>query len=181
MPGYNLLCRLLDHVVTVPSRDGDESDSLGVIADLLDEVGGFLDDFLESLLRPLGSVHLVDSNDELSDTEGEGEERMLTSLALLGDTSLELTLTTGNDENSTISLGGTGDHVFDEVTMARGVNDLYNEIESVGVIIVGTRVAGSKKIKTHSDHVLRSLELPESDIDCDTTFTFGLQLIEDPS
>ncbi|KAF1761686.1 hypothetical protein GCK72_009942 [Caenorhabditis remanei] len=31
------------------------------------------------------------------------------------------------------------------------------------------------------DVVLSSLELPESDIDGDTTFTLGLQLVEDPS
>jgi hypothetical protein len=75
----------------------------------------------------LGGVHLVDGNDELPDTEGIGEERMLTSLALLGDTSLKLTMTTGNDENSAISLRGAGDHVFDKVTMARGVDDLNGE------------------------------------------------------
>ena len=52
---------------------------------------------------------------------------MLTSLALLGDTSLKLTMTTGNDENSAISLRGAGDHVFDKVTMAGGVDDLNGE------------------------------------------------------
>ena len=33
---------------------------------------------------------------------------------------------------------------------------------------------------THSDHVLGSLELPEGDIDGDTTLTLGLQLVQDP-
>jgi len=46
---------------------------------------------------------------------------MLTGLTILGDTSLELTSTSGNDEDSTISLGRTSDHVLDEVTMARGI------------------------------------------------------------
>ena len=72
----------------------------------------------------LGGVHLVDGDDELPDTEGEGEQGVLTSLAILGDTSLELTSTTGNDEDSTISLGGTSDHVLDEVTVTGGVDDL---------------------------------------------------------
>ena len=49
---------------------------------------------------------------------------MLASLAILGDTGLELTGTTGDDEDSAVSLGGTSDHVLDEVTVARGVNDL---------------------------------------------------------
>lgn len=73
----------------------------------------------------LGGVHLVDSDDELTDTEGEGEESVFTGLAILGDTSLEFTSATGNDEDSTIGLGGTSDHVFDEVTMAGGVDDLW--------------------------------------------------------
>ena len=44
---------LLQHVVSVPSGDGDEGNSLWVVSDLLNEVGGFLDDFVETLLTPL--------------------------------------------------------------------------------------------------------------------------------
>lgn len=44
---------LLQHVVTVPAGNGDESDRLGVVTDLLDEVGGLLDDFVETILAPL--------------------------------------------------------------------------------------------------------------------------------
>ncbi len=112
---------VVDHVVTVEARDGNESNRLGVVSDLLDEVGSLLDDFLETGLGPLGGVHLVDGNDELLDTESVGEESVLTGLAILGDTSLELTSTGSNDENSAISLGGTSDHVLDEITVTRGV------------------------------------------------------------
>jgi hypothetical protein len=49
----NALVGLLQHVVSVPSRDGDEGNGLGVVTDLFDEVGGFLDDFVETLLTPL--------------------------------------------------------------------------------------------------------------------------------
>ena len=81
----------------------------------------------------LRGIHLVDGDDELPDTEGEGEESVLAGLAILGDTSLELTSTAGNDEDSAVSLGGTSDHVLDEVTVARGVNDLgENENISTG-------------------------------------------------
>ena len=81
----------------------------------------------------LGRVHLVDGDDELTDTEGEGEEGVLASLAVLGDTGLELTGATGDDEDGAVSLGGTSDHVLDEVTVARGVNDLgENENISTG-------------------------------------------------
>jgi len=139
---------VVNHVVSVESGDRNESNRLGVVSDLLDEVGGLLDDFLETSLGPLGGVHLVDGDDELLDTESVGEESVFTSLTILGDTSLELTSTSGNDENGTISLGSTSDHVLDEITMTRGIND--------------------------GDIVLRSLELPESNINGDTTLTLGL-------
>ena len=144
----------LNHVVTVETRDGDKGNVLGVVADLLDETGGLLDDLLVTGLGPLGGVHLVDGNDELLDTKGVGEKGVLTSLAILGDTSLELTSTGGNDENGAVSLGGTSDHVLDEITVTGGVDD--------------------------GDHVLGGLELPQGDIDSDTTLTLGLQLVEDP-
>ena len=72
----------------------------------------------------VGGVHLVDGDDELSDTEGESEQSVLTGLAILGDTSLELTGTTGDDEDSAISLRGTGDHVLDKISVTGGVDDL---------------------------------------------------------
>lgn len=84
----------------------------------------------------LGSVHLVDGDDQLTDTESEGKQRVLTSLAILGNTSLELTGTTGDDEDGTIGLGGTGDHVLNEITMSRGIDDLsgggFNDNINVG-------------------------------------------------
>lgn len=112
----------LDHVVTVESGDGDEGDVLGVVSDLLDEVGGLLDDLLVTVLGPLGGVHLVDGDDELLDTKGVGKQSVLTSLTILGDTSLELTSTGSDDENSAVGLGGTSDHVLDEITVTGGVN-----------------------------------------------------------
>ena len=113
--------RNLEHVVAVEAGDGDERDSLGVVADLLDEVGRLLDDFLETGLGPLGGVHLVDGDDELLDAKRVGEKSVLTRLTILGDTSLELTSTGSNDEDSAVGLGGTSDHVLDEVTMTGGV------------------------------------------------------------
>jgi len=145
---------VVDHVVAVEARDGHERNSLGVVTDLLDEVGRLLDDFVESILGPLGGVHFVDGNDELLDTQSVGEEGVLTGLAILGDTGLEFTGTGGNDENGAVGLGSTSDHVLDKVTVTRGVND--------------------------GDHVAGGLELPESDIDGDTTLTLGLQLVQNP-
>jgi hypothetical protein len=79
---------------------------------------------------------------------------VLASLAILGDTSLELTSAGGDDENSAIGLGGTSDHVLDEVTVTGGIND--------------------------GDLELGGLELPQSDIDGDTTLTLSLELVKNP-
>ena len=49
---------------------------------------------------------------------------MLASLAVLGNASLEFTGATSNDENGTVGLGGASNHVLDEITVTRGVNDL---------------------------------------------------------
>lgn len=111
----------LKHVVAVETRDGDEGNVLGVEADLLDEGGGLLDNLVETSLGPLSGIHLVDGDDELLDTEGEGEQSVLTSLAILGDTSLELTSTGSNDENGAVGLRGTSNHVLDKITMTRGI------------------------------------------------------------
>lgn len=146
--------RLLEHVVAVETRNGDESNSLWVVADLLDEGRRLLDDFVESILRPLSGVHLVDGNDQLLDTESVGKQSVLTGLTILGDTCLKLTSTSGNDENGAVGLRSTSNHVLDKVTVTWGIND--------------------------GDIVFGSLELPESDINGDTTLTFGLQLVQNP-
>ena len=115
--------RDVDHVVAVEAGDRHERDSLGVVANLLDEVGRLLDDLVESLFGPLGGVHLVDGADELLDTQCVGEQSVLTSLAILGDTGFELTSAGGDNENSAVGLRGTSNHVLDEVTMAWCVDD----------------------------------------------------------
>merc|ERR1719486_609017 len=79
---------------------------------------------------------------------------MLPGLAVLGDAGLELSSSGGDDEHTAVSLGGTGDHVLDEVTMSGGIDD--------GHVVLG------------------SLKLPESDVDGDTTLTLGLQLVQHP-
>ncbi|KAH3667230.1 hypothetical protein OGAPHI_002879 [Ogataea philodendri] len=147
--------RSLDHVVTVPTRNWDEWNSLRVVTNLLDEVRGFLDNFLKSGLVPLNRVHLVDSNNQLSDTKGESKQSVLSGLTVLGDTSLELTGTTCNDQDSTVSLGSTSDHVLDEISVTWSVND--------------------------GNVILWSLELPQSNIDSDTSLSLSLQLVQNPS
>ena len=79
---------------------------------------------------------------------------MLSGLTVLGDTSLELSDTGGDDEDGTVSLRGTGDHVLDEVSVTGGVND--------------------------GDVVLGGLELPQGDVDRDTSLSLGLELVKNP-
>ncbi|KAH3661722.1 hypothetical protein OGAPHI_005900 [Ogataea philodendri] len=147
--------RSLNHVVTVPTRNWDEWNSLRVVTNLLDEVRGFLDNFLKSGLVPLNRVHLVDSNNQLSDTKGESKQSVLSGLTILGDTSLELTGTTSNNQDSTVSLGSTSDHVLDEISVTWSVDD--------------------------GNVVLWSLEFPQSNIDSDTSLSLSLQLVQNPS
>ena len=61
MEPSHILAGFFQHVVAVPARDGHESNTLRVVADLLDEGGGFLDNFVETIFTPLhrssGKLH----------------------------------------------------------------------------------------------------------------------------
>merc|ERR1712002_244329 len=154
-PGH--LLGFLQHVVSVPSGDRAENDFLRVVPDLLDVTLDFLTDFQETGLAVRsrgGGVHLVDTDDELLDSQGVGEKSMLAGLAFLGNTSFELTSTGGDDEHTAIGLGGSGDHVLDEIPVARGVDD--------------------------GDVIVFGLELPQGNIDSDTTLALGLELVQHP-
>ena len=81
----------------MPARDRNESNILRIVSNLLDEVGCLLDNFFISGFGPLGGIHLVDGNNKLLDTQSVSQESVLTSLTILGDTSLELAYTSSND------------------------------------------------------------------------------------
>jgi hypothetical protein len=93
-----------NHVVTVPTGDGDERNSLGIVTDLLDKVGNFLDDFFVTGFGVVVGVHLVDGDDQLLDTQSEGQQGVFTSLTVLGNTGFEFTSTGSNDQNGAVSL-----------------------------------------------------------------------------
>lgn len=90
----------------MPSGNRDEWDVLGVITDLLQEIGGFLDDFVNSFLSILNGlvINLVDTYDHLLYTQSEGQQSMFSSLTILGDTGFEFTRRRGNHQNSYIGL-----------------------------------------------------------------------------
>ncbi len=187
----------------MPARDGDERDRLGVVANLLDKVGNFLDDFFVALLRVLVGVHLVDGDNQLLHAQRKGQQGVLAGLAVLGDTGFELADTTSNNQDGAISLQElsvlftknektcqeaqtarpetesscgraeitylrrAGNHVLDEITMARGVND-------------GDVVPGRVRTIPERENLLGGLELPQGNVDGNTTFTLGLQLVQNP-
>lgn len=148
---------LLEHVVTVPSRNGDEGNLGGVVTNLLQVVFEFLLDFVESVFGEVDGlfVHLVDTDDHLLDTQSESKKSVFSGLTFLGNTSFELTLRRGDHKKSNISLGSTSNHVLDEISVAGGIDN--------GEVILG------------------GFELPEGDINGDTSFSFSLKLIQNPS
>jgi len=147
----------LEHVITVPSGNGDERNSFDLEADLLEVRGDLSLDFVESLFLVVSTlgVHLVAANDHLLDTHGEGKKSVLSGLTFLGPSRLELTRWGGNHEDGDISLGGTSDHVLDEISVSGSIND--------------------------GEAGLLRLELPEGNINGDTSLTLGLKLVKNPS
>ena len=73
-----------------------------------------------------GGVHLVDSDDELLDSESVSEESVLAGLSILGDTGFELTSTGGDDEHTAVGLGSASDHVLDEIPLGCGQINTYS-------------------------------------------------------
>jgi len=148
---------LLEHVVSIETRDRDEGDGISLVTDLLEVINKFLLDFVVSFFREVNGllVHLVEADDHLLNTEGESEKSVLSGLTVLGDTGLELTLRGSNHENSDISLGGTSNHVLDEISVSGSINN--------------------------GEVILSGFEFPEGDIDGDTSFSLSLKLVENPS
>jgi hypothetical protein len=107
----------------------------------------------------------------LTNTKGEGEESVLASLTILRDTSFEFTSTTGDNEDGTISLGSTSDHVLDEITVSGGINDLKQGSSAADLDLGGV---------AYSNHKFRCFEFPEGDVNGNTTLTLSLQLVKYP-
>jgi hypothetical protein len=145
----------VNHVVTNPAGDGDEVDLGRLVPDLLQVARHLLLDIVVTRLGVLAGVHLVEGNNHLLDTKSEREQSVFLGLAFSSPTTFEPTRSRVDDQEGNIGLGSSGDHVLDEITVARSINDSEGE--------------------------LGGLELPESDIDGDTTLTLGLQVIKHPS
>jgi hypothetical protein len=154
------LIGLINKVVTVESRVRDEGDLLGLEADQLKHLNEFILDFVETVFRPVASVHLVDTDHDLLNTEQVKKTGMLTGLSFfnsqlgvsLGDGGFESTLLGGDKKKTDISGGRSGDHVLDVILVARGIDN--SEVVLLGEELLGVALDG------------------------DTTFTFFLASIK---
>merc|ERR1719337_188716 len=70
------------------------------------------------------------NDNQLLHTQGVGQKGVLTGLTVLGDTGLELSHTSSDNQYTTIRLGSSSDHVLDEISVAGGVNDGHIELGS---------------------------------------------------
>ena len=73
-------------------------------------------DFIKPFLIKFYSIHLIDGNNDLGNPKGSGKEYMFLRL-------LHHPIRCCNNKNCSISLRGTGDHVFDKVSVSRTVHN----------------------------------------------------------
>uniref|UniRef100_A0A914KRW3 Uncharacterized protein n=1 Tax=Meloidogyne incognita TaxID=6306 RepID=A0A914KRW3_MELIC len=117
------LIRRLQHIVAIKARNRDKRNSCRVVTNLLNKAGYFVLNFLKTSFRKwwLSRVHLnidfirgnleirnlITRNNKLLHSQSLSEKSMLASLTVLRNSSLELSSTTSDNQNSTISLGCT--------------------------------------------------------------------------
>src|SRR2546425_119736 len=112
------LGRRLDDVLALVRADRDAGDLVDLVAGPPQEPGEFRLQFVEPRLgeRGLRRVHLVDCDDELLPAQRSREEDVFLRLRLDA-------LRPADDEDRGVRLGRARDHVLDEVSVARGVDD----------------------------------------------------------
>mmetsp|Transcript_113899 Transcript_113899/g.318185 ORF Transcript_113899/g.318185 Transcript_113899/m.318185 type:complete len:207 (+) Transcript_113899:938-1558(+) len=122
---------------------GDEGDLLRLEADELEHLDEFLLDLVEPGLVPSARVHLVDSDEELVNSEEVEQTGVLARLALfdsklgvgLGDGGLETSLLGGDEQHTHVRSGGSGDHVLDVILVSGGIHDSV-------VVLLGEELLG---------------------------------------
>ena len=124
-------------VVSHVCGDGDEGNLIGLDSDHLHEFDHGVLGLVVLGLLVFDSVHLVDGDDDLLDTEGGGEEDVLLGLGLGS-------LDSGTGDDGSVCLGGSGDHVLDEVTVSGSVDD--GEVELVGVELLVCDIDGNSSL-----------------------------------
>mmetsp|Transcript_68936 Transcript_68936/g.164438 ORF Transcript_68936/g.164438 Transcript_68936/m.164438 type:complete len:311 (+) Transcript_68936:586-1518(+) len=121
----------VDQVVTLESRVRDERDLLWLVTNHLKHLNEFFLNFVESVLRPSTGVHLVDSNNNLFNSQKVKKTGVLTGLTFvdsklgvgLGNGGFETSLLGRNQKHTNIGSGRSGDHVLDVILVAGGIDD----------------------------------------------------------
>merc|ERR1719197_739905 len=128
--------RLLEEVVATPPGDRQDRGALEhevlLPANLLEHIDHLRRDLIVAVLLVPGrvAVHLVHANDELLHAKQVDEARVLAGLTLdlaglvvaTLDRRHEVTVRRHHDDRN-VGLRRTGDHVLDEVTVTRGIDD----------------------------------------------------------
>mmetsp|Transcript_11664 Transcript_11664/g.21809 ORF Transcript_11664/g.21809 Transcript_11664/m.21809 type:complete len:409 (-) Transcript_11664:106-1332(-) len=125
------LVGLHDKVISVKSRVRNERNLLGLEANDLKHLGELVLDLIETSLVPVAGVHLVNSDNNLLNSEKVKKTGVLTGLSFLnselgvslGDSSLETSLLSGNEKKTYISGSGSGDHVLYVILVSRSIDD----------------------------------------------------------
>jgi hypothetical protein len=185
LPPTHLL-RGLDEVITHPSGDGEDWD--GFINEILlpadsgKHILHLRSDLVVSLLLVSGSVrvHLVDSNKQLLDTQKVNQTSVLSGLTLdltslvvtLGNCGGEVTISR-NHEKSDIGLRGTGDHILDEISVSRSIDD--SVVPLISVELLGSARNGDTSLSL----LLLSIHIEgESERRLAQTIGLSLELLE---
>ena len=128
----------VDDVVACEARAGNESEVFGLETGGCEEGGDLLGDFVEAGLRPGDCVELVDGDDDALDAHAADEEGVFFGLAF--EAGFEVASAGVDDEDGEIGLACAGNHVRDEVSVARSVED--GEAGGVGFEFVHGDVDG---------------------------------------
>ena len=114
-------------------------------------------DLVETLLRIVLQVHLVDKHDDLADAQQV--EQVAVAARLLLDALVGV-----NQQQGRLGVGRAGDHVFEKLLVARGVNDdvlalgVRNQIWAVSMVMFWSRSAWRASIRlAHSKGTPRRL------------------------
>lgn len=115
----------VNHVISVESGNGDEVDGFGLVSDFFQEGGEFSLDFFVSVLGETDGlfVHFVKADDHLFNSQSEGEQSVFSGLSVFGNSGFEFSLGGSNHEHGAIGLRGSGNHIFDEISMSGGINN----------------------------------------------------------
>ena len=100
-------------------------------------------------------IHFIHADDELSNSKGECQQSMFSSLSVHGNPFFKLAQNRRNYENRSICLGCSSDHIFQEISVSRGIN--------------------------YCEMTLWSLEFPQRQIDSCTSLPLSYELIKYPS